>query len=222
MNNWNDHWKVINEEFEAHLQSKPFLHHPMGKMFHIWDENHTLQAWYPYINEVHVKNKSRHLQITSWMFDANMDNHHVSLIHNGWSQCVSTISSSLNIIYLWHNNDPSNFLLWAYMAIERAHVTSSFMHLIWKVNMVGLTRLTKWENVLKEKNDECLKKAKKTWYNLNVHAMIELFFKGKCIASMYIIWSMNLILQRKMWSFKPNRDLQNTSFGSMIICWPLH
>ncbi len=77
MNNWNDHWKVMNEEFEAYLQSKPFLHHPMGKMFHIWDENHRLQAWYPYINEVHVKNKSRRVQITSWMFDANMDNHHV-------------------------------------------------------------------------------------------------------------------------------------------------
>jgi len=53
------------EEFEEFLQSKPSLHHLMGKMFHVWDGNHRLQAWYPYINEVHAKNKSRHVQVTS-------------------------------------------------------------------------------------------------------------------------------------------------------------
>jgi hypothetical protein len=45
----------------------------MGKMFHVWDGNHMLQAWFPYINEVHAKN-IRHVQVTSWMFDANMEN----------------------------------------------------------------------------------------------------------------------------------------------------
>jgi hypothetical protein len=45
----------------------------MGKMFHVWDRNHRLLAWFPYINEVHVKNKSRHVWVTSWVFDANME-----------------------------------------------------------------------------------------------------------------------------------------------------
>jgi hypothetical protein len=33
-----------------------------------------LQAWFPYINEVHAKNKSRHARVTSWVFDVNMEN----------------------------------------------------------------------------------------------------------------------------------------------------
>jgi hypothetical protein len=37
-NSWDDHWKVVNEEFEEFLQSKPSLHHLMGKLFHMWDE----------------------------------------------------------------------------------------------------------------------------------------------------------------------------------------
>jgi hypothetical protein len=39
-NNWDDHWKAMNKEFEAYLQSKPSLHHLVGKMFHVWDGNH--------------------------------------------------------------------------------------------------------------------------------------------------------------------------------------
>jgi hypothetical protein len=60
-NSWDDYWNVVNDEFEEFLQSKPSLHHLMGKMFHVWDGNHMLQAWFPYINEVHAKNKSRHV-----------------------------------------------------------------------------------------------------------------------------------------------------------------
>ncbi len=40
---WDD-WKVVNNEFEEFLQSKISLHHLMGKMFHVWDGNHRLQA----------------------------------------------------------------------------------------------------------------------------------------------------------------------------------
>jgi hypothetical protein len=36
-----------------------------------------LEAWFPYINEVHVKNKSRHVRVASWVFDANMENNGV-------------------------------------------------------------------------------------------------------------------------------------------------
>jgi hypothetical protein len=34
-----------------------------------------LQAWFPHINEVDANNKSRHVRVTSWVFDANMENH---------------------------------------------------------------------------------------------------------------------------------------------------
>ncbi len=51
-------------------------------------------------------------------------------------------------------------------------MTSKFVHLVCKVNMVGFTPITEWKNVLKkEQYDECTKKARKIWYNLTVHAM---------------------------------------------------
>lgn len=40
-NSWDDHWKVVNDGL--FLQSKTFLHHLMGNMFHVWDGNHRLQ-----------------------------------------------------------------------------------------------------------------------------------------------------------------------------------
>jgi hypothetical protein len=60
-NSWDDDYKVVTDKFEEFLQSKPSLHHLMGKMFHVWDGNHMLQAWFPYINEVRAKNKSKHV-----------------------------------------------------------------------------------------------------------------------------------------------------------------
>jgi len=47
----------------------------MGETFHVCDGNHMLQTWFPYINEVRGKNKSKHVHVTSWMLDANMENH---------------------------------------------------------------------------------------------------------------------------------------------------
>jgi hypothetical protein len=43
-NSWDGHWKVVNDELEEFLQSKTSLHHLIGKMFHVWDGNHRLQA----------------------------------------------------------------------------------------------------------------------------------------------------------------------------------
>jgi hypothetical protein len=141
-------------------------------------------------------NQGIHVWVTSWVFWCKHGQSWCSSIHNGWSQCVSTIVYSLNVICLWHKNNPSNFhafLLWAHRPMERAHVTSRFVHFICKVNMVGLTILTKWKNVMKkEQYNECIKKVGKTWYHLTIHAMIEILFKVKKFPS--IQYSMNLSL----------------------------
>ncbi len=51
-------------------------------------------------------------------------------------------------------------------------MTSKFVHLVCKVNMVAFTPIIEWKNVLKkEQYDECIKKARKIWYNLTIHAM---------------------------------------------------
>jgi len=71
--------------------------------------------------------------------------------------------------------------------MEKAHVTSRFVHHVYKVNMVGFTPIIEWEHVLKkEQYDECIKKGGKTWYNLIIHAMTKILFKVKAIPSMDI------------------------------------
>jgi hypothetical protein len=55
---------------------------------------------------------------------------------------MSFFASYIEITVFLHN-DNSTFshasILWSYRAMERAHVTSKFVHLVCKVNMVDLT-----------------------------------------------------------------------------------
>jgi hypothetical protein len=40
-NGWDDHWKIVNEEFEEFLKSKPSLHHIMENCFMCEMKSHT-------------------------------------------------------------------------------------------------------------------------------------------------------------------------------------
>ncbi len=61
------------------------------------------------------------------------------------------------------------------------------VHLVCKINMVGLTSIIEGKNVLKkEQNDECIKRAGKIWYNFIIHVMIEILFKVKLFISSFI------------------------------------
>jgi hypothetical protein len=40
------------------LDTKPTLSHLKGKLFHMWDGNHWLEAWLPYINQVHANDEN--------------------------------------------------------------------------------------------------------------------------------------------------------------------
>jgi hypothetical protein len=47
--------------------------------------------------------------------------------------------------------------------MKRAHVTSRFVHLVYKVNVADFTPIIEWENVMKkEQYDEYIKKGGKT------------------------------------------------------------
>ena len=46
---WNEHWKQRNSEFKEFLKGDPDLTFLANKMFFVWDGNHRLMAWYPYI-----------------------------------------------------------------------------------------------------------------------------------------------------------------------------
>jgi hypothetical protein len=42
-----------NDKLKDLLKEDPNLSKLFGQMFHIWDDNHKLQVWLPYINKMH-------------------------------------------------------------------------------------------------------------------------------------------------------------------------
>jgi hypothetical protein len=45
---WDQHSKVVNDEFEVFLKGNLILSKFSGRIFHVWDGNHRLQVWMPY------------------------------------------------------------------------------------------------------------------------------------------------------------------------------
>jgi hypothetical protein len=66
---WDDHWKVVNASFEEGLNANEDLQRFNGRMFYVWDNNHLLQAWMPYISRVHPYDFSWHIVVDSIMLD---------------------------------------------------------------------------------------------------------------------------------------------------------
>ncbi len=50
---WDQHQKDHNAKFEDFLNVNPNLKILSNKMFYMWDGNHSLKAWYHYIDRVH-------------------------------------------------------------------------------------------------------------------------------------------------------------------------
>jgi hypothetical protein len=50
---WDEHWVVENEQFEKVLKKDPNLVCLSSKTFFVWDKNHRIQAWMPYISKLH-------------------------------------------------------------------------------------------------------------------------------------------------------------------------
>jgi hypothetical protein len=119
--------------------------------------------------------------------------------------------SYIQITISLHNNN-STFshasILWSCKAMERAHVTSKFVHLVCKVNIVSLTPISEWKNVLnKEKYDECIKKAKKDLVQFDRPCHDKFFvpikithFKFYFMNTMYSLYSFIYILNFHLFS----------------------
>jgi len=52
-----------NEEFKSQLASDPDLAFLANKMFFVWDGNHRLQTWYPYIERQHREDYDWHISV---------------------------------------------------------------------------------------------------------------------------------------------------------------
>jgi hypothetical protein len=66
---WSSLWTCKNAKFEKFLLEGPDLSWLCGKMFHIWDGNHCLQAWWPYIDLNHPNEEDWHISIVVFVLD---------------------------------------------------------------------------------------------------------------------------------------------------------
>ncbi len=69
VNSWNPLQKEKNEKIEAFLKPDANLSSLFRKMFHIWDGKHRLQAWFPYINLVHLNDVDEHVFVDNFVLD---------------------------------------------------------------------------------------------------------------------------------------------------------
>ena len=61
MASWCLLWQEANEEYDVMLQNDSDLAHLAGKMFHVWEGNHHLTAWWRHINQHHLLGKYWHI-----------------------------------------------------------------------------------------------------------------------------------------------------------------
>jgi hypothetical protein len=66
---WNEHYNVANDEFEVFLKGDPNLSKFSRHMFHVWDGNHRLQAWMPYITWVHPNDANWYICVDFILLD---------------------------------------------------------------------------------------------------------------------------------------------------------
>ena len=67
---WSPHWTLVNEEFEAKLDSNPHLQFLSSRMFYVCDGNHRLKAWTGIIQRLHSIDWSWHYCVDSICLDA--------------------------------------------------------------------------------------------------------------------------------------------------------
>jgi hypothetical protein len=66
---WSSLWKEKNAKFEKFLAEDSHLYWLSRKMFHVWDNNHHLQAWWPYIDANHPNKPNWHIKVDSFVLD---------------------------------------------------------------------------------------------------------------------------------------------------------
>jgi hypothetical protein len=68
---WDPLWIEANAAFEDDLLRDDDLKIFLGMMFHVWDGNHRLQAWFPIINRDHACDRNWHVAVESIILEVN-------------------------------------------------------------------------------------------------------------------------------------------------------
>ena len=60
---WSKQWQKADREFESILNTSPYLKKFSNRMFCVWDGNHRLLAWYPFIASNQRNNPAFHVPV---------------------------------------------------------------------------------------------------------------------------------------------------------------
>ena len=60
---WSKQWQKADREFEGILKLSPYLSKFSNRMFYVWDGNHRLLAWYPFIASNQRNNPAFHVPV---------------------------------------------------------------------------------------------------------------------------------------------------------------
>ncbi len=71
MSYWNRHWMFENERFESFLLVDLDLKFFYKHIFFVWDGNHRLQVWLPYINHLQDDEPFQHIFVDSIVLDTS-------------------------------------------------------------------------------------------------------------------------------------------------------
>ena len=76
---WSPLWQEQDKIFEDRLSRVPALERFSKKMFFVWDGNHRLKAWMPYIAECHPHDVAFHVHVKAILLKVTAENHDVLL-----------------------------------------------------------------------------------------------------------------------------------------------
>ena len=90
---WSKLWQKSDREFERVLNTSPYLKKFSNRMFYVWDGNHRLLAWYPFIASNQRNNPALHVPVKAIVLRVE-ENNRKELLHamTDWNKYEFSVS----------------------------------------------------------------------------------------------------------------------------------
>jgi hypothetical protein len=162
-----------------------------NKMFFIWDENHNIQTWMPYVNRFHIDEPFWHIFIDSILLDIYHELEEllttmIDLNKYVFFPCVYFYYSSKieYVIFLLISN--VSFLLLLCMCVKFDHVKPSLVHKFFCIQGIEIIPLKQFKDVLPiDVCKKCESTSRKTWHSFTSKALF--YYMYMVIVSCFFI-----------------------------------
>jgi hypothetical protein len=149
-----------------------------GACVFVWDGNHKLQAWLPYINRMHNDEPAWHIYVDSIVLDTSHGCFELFITMTKLNKYVFDPS----IVFLHQVLDSIRFCFhcfkYFYKSVELDHVKPNLVHENFKIQLIGIIPLEQFKEILLPKvYKKCQSKSSKTWHSLTLKAFFEYMYK---------------------------------------------